>query len=117
MTSDKAEVSVPVAAAPEIVFEYLVHGAGSSLLDEVLPARGGGRAMVMVGPDAQGATMVTIVLEGHADRDDLASRMHTGLGPLSGELTSDGRVPDGDDIGLDAIKRDLAGEGSDTHLG
>jgi hypothetical protein len=108
-TTPVIEATTPISAPPEAVYDHLVAAEGIEFVDHIAQDPGR-RAMVLVSPDAQGETLLTVLVEASGD-PQVAARLE---GVVRSELNRisnvlhERRVPEGaDDIGLDAIRLDL----------
>ena len=103
------EASTPIGAAPEAVYAHLVNVEGIGFVDHIAQDIGR-RAMALVSPDAQGETLLTVVVESSQDprvAARLESVVRSELNRLA-RILHEQRVPAGaDDIGLDAIRLDM----------
>jgi hypothetical protein len=103
------EATTPIGAAPETVYDHLVMVEGIGFVDHIAQDDGR-RAMALVSPDAQGETLLTVIVESSEDprvAARLESVVRSELNRLA-RILHEQRVPAGsDDIGLDAIRLDL----------
>lgn len=65
------EVTTPVAAPPETVYRHLTRVEGLGFIDSVI-GEAGGRALLLVAPDANGQTMLTLIADVQASADTAA---------------------------------------------
>ena len=61
------EVTVPADAPPEVVFDHVAKVEGLGLVDDLAQDWRGGRALILVAPDAQDGTLITLVADSPAD--------------------------------------------------
>ena len=69
------EATTPIGAAPEAVYAHLVNVEGIGFVDHIAQDIGR-RAMALVSPDAQGETLLTVVVESSED-PRVAARLET----------------------------------------
>ena len=110
----QVEVTVPADAPPEVVFDHVAKIEGLGLVDDLAQDWRGGRALVLIAPDAQDGTLITLVADSPADPSaaaDLEERIRTDLGRIARQVEKgDGDATaseDAGDVGLDAIRADL----------
>ena len=106
----QTEVTVTVAASPRAVYDHIAKAEGLAFVDGATKDWRGGRAMILLAPDAQGHTRATMLADAPEEPSaaaELQAHMRNELERV-GRLVEDRDGPEAaGEVGLDAILEDL----------